>query len=272
MRDEKDPTITKSFDLLYKDWKSLAVLNVNIVTKFSKIRSKKKALNSNLLRAISTSLNMVSSSRRFRSRPSRLLMKIVDLITFVKSPTFIVVLKDLLPNSCHCNPATGGSGNSTLCHCENLRDVVIILGTRGQSKNIHMSPSIYNKYNKDIVIPDLIGIYTNKYNFKCRKIKKTTLSTKLFLSPNAAVHLPGSEIYGGLANTYDFGPLGTELKRNLMNYWWRTFVTSRADMLFRHFCHHESQSLGSLWPHQKLHQRYDRLSYLSLPHPCRSAN
>lgn len=41
---------------------------------------------------------------------------------------------------------------------------------------------------------------------------------------------PGSEIYGGLANTYDFGPLGTELKRNLANHWWKTFVSSREDM------------------------------------------
>lgn len=41
---------------------------------------------------------------------------------------------------------------------------------------------------------------------------------------------PGSEIYGGLANTYDFGPLGTELKRNLTNYWWKFFVASREDM------------------------------------------
>lgn len=41
---------------------------------------------------------------------------------------------------------------------------------------------------------------------------------------------PGSEIYGGLANTYDFGPLGTELKRNLANYWWKNFVSDREDM------------------------------------------
>ncbi|MDO8498814.1 MAG: glycine--tRNA ligase [bacterium] len=41
---------------------------------------------------------------------------------------------------------------------------------------------------------------------------------------------PGSEIYGGLANTYDFGPLGTEFKRNLINYWWKTFVANREDM------------------------------------------
>lgn len=41
---------------------------------------------------------------------------------------------------------------------------------------------------------------------------------------------PGSEIYGGLANTYDYGPLGVELLRNLKNYWWQYFVTSRENI------------------------------------------
>ncbi|KKS22284.1 MAG: Glycine-tRNA ligase [Microgenomates group bacterium GW2011_GWC1_41_8] len=42
---------------------------------------------------------------------------------------------------------------------------------------------------------------------------------------------PGSEIYGGLANTYDYGPLGVELLRNIKNLWWDHFVTKREDML-----------------------------------------
>lgn len=41
----------------------------------------------------------------------------------------------------------------------------------------------------------------------------------------------GSDIYGGLANSWDYGPLGTELKRNIMNAWWKRFVTSRGDMV-----------------------------------------
>lgn len=41
---------------------------------------------------------------------------------------------------------------------------------------------------------------------------------------------PGSEIYGGLANTYDYGPLGVELLRNIKNLWWEFFVTRRSDM------------------------------------------
>ncbi|MCD8295495.1 MAG: glycine--tRNA ligase [Clostridia bacterium] len=35
---------------------------------------------------------------------------------------------------------------------------------------------------------------------------------------------PGSEIYGGLANTWDFGPLGVELKNNIKRAWWKKFV------------------------------------------------
>ena len=42
---------------------------------------------------------------------------------------------------------------------------------------------------------------------------------------------PGSEIYGGLANTYDYGPLGVELLRNLRNLWWDKFVRRRIDMV-----------------------------------------
>lgn len=40
----------------------------------------------------------------------------------------------------------------------------------------------------------------------------------------------GSSVYGGLSGTWDYGPLGVVLKRNIMNLWWRTFVDSRTDM------------------------------------------
>ena len=40
-----------------------------------------------------------------------------------------------------------------------------------------------------------------------------------------------SEIYGGLASTWDYGPLGVELKRNLKESWWRSMVWSRDDMV-----------------------------------------
>lgn len=40
----------------------------------------------------------------------------------------------------------------------------------------------------------------------------------------------GSEIYGGLAGTYDYGPLGVALKNNIKNSWWKKFVENRDDM------------------------------------------
>lgn len=42
---------------------------------------------------------------------------------------------------------------------------------------------------------------------------------------------PGSEIYGGLANSWDYGPLGVELKNNIKQLWWKMFVQSRDDMV-----------------------------------------
>ncbi len=42
---------------------------------------------------------------------------------------------------------------------------------------------------------------------------------------------PGSEIYGGFANTYSFGPYGVELKKNIKDLWWKMFVHERRDMV-----------------------------------------
>jgi glycyl-tRNA synthetase len=42
---------------------------------------------------------------------------------------------------------------------------------------------------------------------------------------------PGSDIYGGFANTYSYAPLGAELKKNIKDLWWNYFVRSREDMV-----------------------------------------
>ena len=41
---------------------------------------------------------------------------------------------------------------------------------------------------------------------------------------------PGSDVYGGLSGTWDYGPLGVALKRNIMQLWWKMFVDERDDM------------------------------------------
>lgn len=42
---------------------------------------------------------------------------------------------------------------------------------------------------------------------------------------------PGSDIYGGFANTYSFGPYGAELKKNVKDLWWKNFIHERRDMV-----------------------------------------
>lgn len=51
------------------------------------------------------------------------------------------------------------------------------------------------------------------------------------LSKRRGFVFPGSDIYGGLANTWDYGPLGVELKRNVKDLWWRMFVHRRRDIV-----------------------------------------
>lgn len=53
------------------------------------------------------------------------------------------------------------------------------------------------------------------------------------LAKNRGFVFQGSEIYGGLANTWDYGPLGSVLKENIKNLWIREFVQKRADMVLQ---------------------------------------
>lgn len=53
----------------------------------------------------------------------------------------------------------------------------------------------------------------------------------LSLAKRRGFIFPGSEIYGGLANSWDYGPLGHLLKQNIKAAWWKFFVQERADMV-----------------------------------------
>ena len=51
------------------------------------------------------------------------------------------------------------------------------------------------------------------------------------LARNRGFVFPGSEIYGGLQNSWDYGPLGVELKKNIKDLWWKMFVQERPDVV-----------------------------------------
>ncbi len=54
--------------------------------------------------------------------------------------------------------------------------------------------------------------------------KEKTMDKIVALCKNRGFVFPGSEIYGGLANTWDYGPLGVELKNNVKRAWWKKFI------------------------------------------------
>ena len=59
--------------------------------------------------------------------------------------------------------------------------------------------------------------------------KLKSMDTIVNLCKNRGFVFPGSEIYGGFANTWDFGPVGVELKNNIKKAWWKRFVQENKD-------------------------------------------
>lgn len=59
---------------------------------------------------------------------------------------------------------------------------------------------------------------------------KVSLEKVISLTKRRGFIYPGSDVYGGLSGTWDYGPLGVVLKRKIMQLWWQHFVESRDDM------------------------------------------
>jgi len=60
---------------------------------------------------------------------------------------------------------------------------------------------------------------------------KVTMETIVSLCKRRGFVFPSSEIYGGFGSTYDYGPLGVELLRNVRNLWWKAMVQERDDVV-----------------------------------------
>lgn len=63
-----------------------------------------------------------------------------------------------------------------------------------------------------------------------KKAEEGAMDDVISLCKRRGFIFQGSEIYGGLAGTWDYGPLGVALKNNVRNVWWKRFVEDRADM------------------------------------------
>jgi glycyl-tRNA synthetase len=60
---------------------------------------------------------------------------------------------------------------------------------------------------------------------------RVDLETLISLAKRRGFVFPSAEIYGGFASTYDYGPLGVEMKRNIRELWWRRMVQERSDVV-----------------------------------------
>ncbi|MCL5409401.1 MAG: glycine--tRNA ligase [Patescibacteria group bacterium] len=61
--------------------------------------------------------------------------------------------------------------------------------------------------------------------------KQNLLEKLVALCKRRGIIFPGSEIYGGLGGTWDFGPVGAEIKKNLKDLWWKEMVQLRDDVV-----------------------------------------
>ena len=61
--------------------------------------------------------------------------------------------------------------------------------------------------------------------------KATMIDLLTSLSKQRGFIFQSSEIYGGLGSTWDYGPLGIELKRNIKSHWWKSMITKRQNVV-----------------------------------------
>ena len=70
---------------------------------------------------------------------------------------------------------------------------------------------------------------------------------------------PGSEIYGGLANSWDYGNLGVELKNNIKQAWWQKFVRENPYNVGIDSDSYEPADMGSIRTSWQLFRSFDGL-------------
>lgn len=78
------------------------------------------------------------------------------------------------------------------------------------------------------VVSNTFSLCYNQYIMAGQKNEK--MEAIVSLAKRRGFIYQGSEVYGGLSGTWDYGPLGVSLKRNIMQLWWKMFVDARDDM------------------------------------------
>jgi len=77
----------------------------------------------------------------------------------------------------------------------------------------------------------MIGLNYFKESMTMAKEKDNLMEKIVSLCKRRGFIYPASEIYGGFANAFDYGPLGSQMKKNLKDEWWKKFVLERDDIV-----------------------------------------
>jgi len=64
-----------------------------------------------------------------------------------------------------------------------------------------------------------------------KQVSNETMDKLVSLCKRRGLIFQSSDIYGGLSSTWDYGPLGVELKRHVKDLWWHDMITSREDVV-----------------------------------------
>lgn len=96
--------------------------------------------------------------------------------------------------------------------------------------DVHRNPSCwgYAIYVYSIHLIQMQFVWYNSSIMPAQKNEK--MEALVSLAKRRGFIYQGSEVYGGLSGTWDYGPLGVALKRNIMQLWWKHFVDAREDM------------------------------------------
>ena len=104
------------------------------------------------------------------------------------------------------------------------------LHTQGKISNLNVFPKVQQFFAAGGVSrrPWLCYLRSNHLP---RSVPYAEMDKMMSLSKRRGFVFQSSEIYGGLGSTWDYGPLGVELKRNVKEAWWRAVVSGRDDMV-----------------------------------------
>ncbi len=137
------------------------------------------------------------------------------------------VFLDNHPETCYSVPVTGDDGSGSPELREEMPAGSPVTGARVWSDP--NSGGTTDEFSFALMLWQHRGVficsknYGNKGDSSMKNTEKT-MDKLVALCKNRGFIFAGSEIYGGLANTWDYGPLGVELKNNIKKAWWKKFV------------------------------------------------